>query len=730
MDSFTANFHLRNVIALAVGAFLVVESFSIHFAQAAFVGPSSPIRCCRSSRLKQIQNQQSSPMHPGLPFNSSPSSSLVLKAAASPVKERPAVNARTGSSLKPKQRTKLVPISKSATGQHGADSNVRYRQPDRGVIKKQLKDGQVPISYTPGKHGETDSNLIRDELQRLVTAQGQHESSMGTTRGNPGLPKLGRSIPAFASKRPSDSSINNNKRRIATASNVASNPDTATFSAVPGTARSADSASASNEDNNEASAPSTGDDDLTSTSTRKTRQYTNNKQNYPDIDLQRYYRTELLTVEEEFILGDRVQFMIACEEVHEGLAFRLARLPTLGEWGAACGYTQPPTNSDSKNKKPKKSTMITPADVELFRPTGCEKMFEAVDPHMFVGNGLTGDAGPGRGRGRARKIPHVRIKDRRADSTIPPPPTSYDEGVVGGKESSVPRGIVDATACSKPVNRGTVRDFLDMLQSGHEAKQAMIQSNMRLVVSIARKYMNVGVSLNDLVQDGSLGLSRAAEKFDPRRGFKFSTYASWWIQQAVFRSIAYQSRNIRLPVHIHNMLNRIHRVRKILTKDYGRAPSNEEMASQLGMSLHKYNKLLRLTKRSISLDIAKYASNPKDFGHEGDDRLGDSIDAAAPLVGGGGELLDESAPERMVDHTLFLDDLKDMLQILDEDERLVLCARYGLTDGFTRTVTAVAAHMKQSKAWVRSQECRALRKLRRPWYEKKLKEHESSLNSY
>ena len=323
-------------------------------------------------------------------------------------------------------------------------------------------------------------------------------------------------------------------------------------------------------------------------------------------------------------------------------------------------------------------------------------MFDEVDPNMFVGNGLAHTAGPGRGRGRTKKPPPTKLKD------------FYD--------------TKKRTKNSVPVNRGTVSDFVDMMVDAREAKQLMVQSNMRLVVSIARKYSNVGVGLQDLVQEGSLGLSRAAEKFDPSKGFKFSTYASWWIQQAVFRSIAYHSRTIRLPVHVHNLLNRVRKVRNELERDLGRQPTNEEMAESLDMTLAKYNKMLRLTRRSISLELPKYRSNPKDMYHESEALISDTISSS------GGEVQEEeTTPERRVDRGLFHDDLHEMLNILDEDERDVIRFRYGLADGLTRTVTAVAAQMKQSKAWVRSQECKALRKLRRPWYEKKLKEHQEAL---
>lgn len=195
-----------------------------------------------------------------------------------------------------------------------------------------------------------------------------------------------------------------------------------------------------------------------------------------------------------------------------------------------------------------------------------------------------------------------------------------------------------------------------------------------------------------------------------------------WIQQAVFRSIAYHSRTIRLPVHVHNLLNRVRKVKNNLQRDLGRQPTNEEMADALGMTLGKYNKMLRLTRRSISLELPKYKSNPKDLGHESQDLLGESVPNT--------QMDDEdTTPEKGVDRSLFHVDLNQMLNILDDDEKEVIKYRYGLADGLTRTVTAVAAQLKQSKAWVRSQECKALRKLRRPWYEKKLKEHQEALNS-
>jgi len=412
-------------------------------------------------------------------------------------------------------------------------------------------------------------------------------------------------------------------------------------------------------------------------------------------NLQRYYRTNLLTQEEEYTLGMKIQFLMKCEHVHEGLFLMLGRAPSLSEWAVACGFT----DEDPIRSKP--DYQETEFEMQI-RPVNSEAWDDDTDPNMFVGNGLANDSGPGRGRGRAKKTPSISLKDYYDDSDT--------------KFTEKPKRRSEQT----PINRGTPLDFIELMLTGKEAKQKMVQCNMRLVVSISKRYKHVGVNIADLVQEGSIGLTRAAEKFDPKKGFKFSTYASWWIQQAVFRSIAYHSRTIRLPVHVHNLLNRVRRVRAELKRLYGRQPTNEEMADELDMSVDKFVKMLRLTRKAISLDMAKYQNNPKDIGQESDTSLGDTIDAADVIK-------DENSPQHIVDRTLFRDDLNEMLKILGDDEKRVICARYGINDGLTRTVTTVAAQLGHTKSWVRSQECRALRKLRRPWYEKRLWEHQNSL---
>lgn len=199
-----------------------------------------------------------------------------------------------------------------------------------------------------------------------------------------------------------------------------------------------------------------------------------------------------------------------------------------------------------------------------------------------------------------------------------------------------------------------------------------------------------------------------------------------WIQQAVFRSIAYQSRTIRLPVHIHNMLNRVRKVRSNLRQGLGRVPTDEEMADAMDMAPSRYKRMLQLTRKSISLELPHYKQNPKDQGFQGDATLADMATRTDRFDNGSSDL-ETTSPELHVDRSLFHEDLREMLQMLTKEERRVITLRYGLADGLTRTVTAVAQQIKQTPAVVRSHESKALRKLRRPWYEKKLLEHRKSL---
>lgn len=426
--------------------------------------------------------------------------------------------------------------------------------------------------------------------------------------------------------------------------------------------------------------------------------YTKKKSRQEFPSLQKIYYTQLLSHQEEFKLGMKVQFLMKSEEVHEGLQNLFNRPPTLVEWASACGFKEydPIISNPDFVESPLESSLRPQDSLDSFMD------YDDSSQSFFVGNGLAKDNGVGRGKGRVKKPPATKLPD------------FFNVTLSSRGRNQTKLGSIE------PINRGTPSNFVDMMLDAKNAKQRMVECNMRLVLSIARRYTNVGVNVQDLVQEGSIGLMRAVEKFVPSKGFKFSTYASWWIQQAVFRSIAYHSRTIRLPVHVHNFLNRVRRVRTQLQVELGRPPTNDEIAAQMNMSSKKYSKLITLTRRTISLEMPKYQNNPKDLGHESEALLGDTIDSSSAIK-------DDASPEQSVDHGLFLEDLHDMLKILAEEERAVISLRYGLKDGLTRTVTSVAYQMRQSKAWVRSHECRALRKLRRPWYEKILREHQKSL---
>lgn len=237
-------------------------------------------------------------------------------------------------------------------------------------------------------------------------------------------------------------------------------------------------------------------------------------------NLQRYYRTELLSSAEEYALGIKVQFVMKCEQVHEGLFLQSDQTPTIVEWANACGF---------KEHDP---VMCAPdfveSDIELMiRPSKSDAIDDDMDPSMFIGNGLVNASGVGRGKGRVKKPPPLELKDYFDDTSI-----KFSEYSDDSSDDDIDFPIHDSQKMKpkiRPINRGSPRDFVNMMMAGREAKQRMVQCNMRLVVSIAKRYRHVGVNIADLVQEGSIGLTRAAEKFDPRKGFKFSTYASWYV---------------------------------------------------------------------------------------------------------------------------------------------------------------------------------------------------------
>ncbi len=263
------------------------------------------------------------------------------------------------------------------------------------------------------------------------------------------------------------------------------------------------------------------------------------------------------------------------------------------------------------------------------------------------------------------------------------------------------REIQQETWCTTESFEETKSDLRHWMREAHKAKTEMVEANLRLVISIAKKYTNRGLSFLDLIQEGNMGLMKAVEKFEYRRGYKFSTYATWWIRQAITRSIADQARTIRIPVHMIETINKLMRVQKQLVQEYGREPSPDEIAEEIHLPVERVRAVLKMAQQPISLQAPVGDSDDTSFGDFIEDKAADN-------------------PMEEAGFAMLKDKIIEVLDSLTEREREVLEQRFGLKDGYSRTLEEVGRQFQVTRERIRQIEAKALRKMRHPTRIRKL----------
>lgn len=282
---------------------------------------------------------------------------------------------------------------------------------------------------------------------------------------------------------------------------------------------------------------------------------------------------------------------------------------------------------------------------------------------------------------------------------------NMEDGAVAIEKINVLKGRLDGASEEEKVEiKEEIKTLQRDVDKGADAKKRLAEANLRLVVSIAKRYVGRGMLFLDLIQEGNLGLIKAVEKFDYKKGYKFSTYATWWIRQAITRAIADQARTIRIPVHMVETINKLIRVSRQLLQELGREPSPEEIAKEMSMPVERVREILKISQEPVSLETP--------IGEEEDSHLGDFIkDDNVPV------------PADAAAFTLLKEQLEEVLGTLTEREQKVLTLRFGLEDGRARTLEEVGKEFNVTRERIRQIEAKALRKLRHPSRSRKLKDY-------